>query len=42
MVTSIVYLSHSYRPRDATANDYFAQLIESEGLMPSLAHLRRT
>jgi hypothetical protein len=36
IVTSLVYLSHSYRPRDAAVNDYFARLIESEGLMPSL------
>lgn len=35
-MTSLVYLAHSYRPRDAVVNDYFARLIESEGLVPSL------
>jgi hypothetical protein len=35
-VTSLIYLSHSYRPRDALVNDYFARLMESEGFLPSL------
>jgi len=35
-MTSLVYLSHSYRPRDTLVNDYFARLMESEGLVPSL------
>jgi hypothetical protein len=35
-MSSLVYLSHSYRPRDATINDYFVRLIESEDLVPSL------
>lgn len=33
---SLVYFSHSYRPRDAVVNDYFARLMEAEGLVPSL------
>jgi hypothetical protein len=35
-MNSLVYLSHSYRPRDAVVNGYFARLIESEGLLASL------
>lgn len=35
-VSSLIYLSHSYRPRDAVVNDYFVRLMESEGLLPSL------
>jgi hypothetical protein len=35
-VASLVYLAHSYRSRDAMVNDYFARLIESEDLVPSL------
>jgi hypothetical protein len=36
VVSSLVYFSHSYRPRDALINDYFARLMEAEGLIPSL------
>ena len=36
ILSSLIYLSHSYRPRDAMVNAYFARLIESEGLVPSL------
>jgi hypothetical protein len=35
-VSGIVYFSHSYRPRDAMVNDYFARLMEAEGLLASL------
>ena len=31
-----MYFSHSYRPRDAMVNDYFARLMEAEGLIVSL------
>jgi hypothetical protein len=31
-----VYFAHSYRPRDAVVNNYFARLMESEGLVASL------
>ena len=36
ILSSLIYLAHSYRPRDAMVNAYFARLIESEGLVPSL------
>jgi hypothetical protein len=35
-MSSLIYLSHSYRPRDVRVNDYFVRLIESEDLVPSL------
>ncbi len=35
-MNSLVYLSHSYRPRDAIINDYFVRLMETEGLIASL------
>jgi hypothetical protein len=35
-MSSLIYLSHSYRPRDAIVNDYFVRLMEREGLLPSL------
>jgi hypothetical protein len=35
-MSSLVYFSHSYRPRDALVNNYFARLMESEGLVASL------
>jgi hypothetical protein len=35
-VSGLIYLSHSYRPRDAAVNDYFVRLMESEDLLPSL------
>ncbi|MDG4757301.1 hypothetical protein [Micromonospora sp. WMMD710] len=35
-MSSLVYFAHSYRPRDAMINDYFARLMEAEGLIASL------
>jgi hypothetical protein len=35
-LSNLVYFSHSYRPRDAPINDYFARLMETEGLVASL------
>jgi hypothetical protein len=35
-LSSLVYFSHSYRQRDAVVNNYFARLMESEGLVASL------
>lgn len=35
-LSNLVYFSHSYRPRDAVVNNYFARLMESEGLVASL------
>jgi hypothetical protein len=35
-VSSLIYFSHSYRPRDVLVNDYFTRLMKSEDLLPSL------
>ena len=35
-MANVVYFSHSYRAPDADANDYFARLLASEQLVPSL------
>ncbi len=35
-MSNLVYFSHSYRPRDAVVNNYFARIMESEGLVASL------
>src|SRR6476619_8420326 len=36
LMPNIVYFAHSYRPTDADVNDYFARLMKSEQLIPSL------
>jgi hypothetical protein len=35
-MSSLIYFSHSYRPRDVLVNDYFTRLMTSEDLLPSL------
>jgi len=33
---NIVYFSHSYREEDRSLVEYFGELIQSQGLIPSL------